>query len=70
MFSETWTVGARIDVPRDQGGLLMPGDHGTVHVTLTMPMAMTVDQHFTVRICACALLFTQLLILPSDQLTC
>lgn len=49
-FSETWTMGCRIDVPRrESGGLILPGDHGIVHVTLARSMPIQEGQKFTVR---------------------
>lgn len=49
LFSQTWSMGTRIDVPESQGSLLMPGDHATVHVTLHKDMYMDEGQRFTVR---------------------
>lgn len=49
IFSQTWSGGARIDVPDEHGGLLMPGDHGTVHLTLQFGMPVKVGQKFTFR---------------------
>jgi elongation factor Tu len=49
MFSQTWLVGARVDVPDEEGGLLVPGDHGTVHLTLNKPMIMSKGQQFVIR---------------------
>jgi len=49
IYSETWSMGVRIDVPQDQGGLLMPGDHGLVHLTLPKHHVMSVGQTFTIR---------------------
>ena len=49
IFSQTWSGGARIDVPDEQGGILMPGDHSTVHVTLQYGMPLKIGQKFTIR---------------------
>jgi elongation factor Tu len=49
LYCETWTIGVRVDVPRSQGGLIMPGDHGTAHLTLARSMVMQDGQKFTIR---------------------
>ncbi|KAF7495997.1 Elongation factor Tu [Sarcoptes scabiei] len=49
IFSKTWSSGARLDVPEESGGLLMPGDHGKVHVTLQFMMPLSLGQKFTIR---------------------
>jgi len=48
-YSETWTIGSRIDVPRELGGLILQGDHGIVHVTLAKGMPILPGQRFTIR---------------------
>lgn len=47
MFSRTWNIACRVDVA--DGGMLMPGDHGDVYLTLPKKMLMTVGQSFTIR---------------------
>lgn len=48
LFSVTWNVPARIDmIPSD--GMLMPGEHANVHITLLRKMVMTPGQAFTIR---------------------
>lgn len=49
IFSQTWSGGSRIDVPDELGGILMPGDHGKVHVTLQYGMPLKIGQKFTIR---------------------
>ena len=49
IFSRTWSGGARIDVPKEEGGILMPGDHAKVHLTLQYGMHMKIGQSFTIR---------------------
>lgn len=49
IFSHTWCSGVRIDVPEEEGGLLMPGDHGRVHLTLQYGMPLKIGQKFTIR---------------------
>ena len=49
LFSRTWSAGVRIDVPDEEGGMLMPGDHGKVHLTLHYGMVMLPGQSFTIR---------------------
>ncbi|XP_073812852.1 mitochondrial translation elongation factor Tu 2 isoform X2 [Musca autumnalis] len=48
LFSVTWNVPARIDmIPAN--GMLMPGDHANVRITLLRKMVMTPGQAFTIR---------------------
>ncbi|XP_055838769.1 elongation factor Tu [Episyrphus balteatus] len=48
LFSTTWNVPARIDlVPSN--GMMMPGEHGKVLITLFRKMVMTPGQAFTIR---------------------
>lgn len=48
ILAHTWSIGCRIDVPTSLGGLLMPGDTGTVHITLPRLMPLLVGDSFTV----------------------
>jgi elongation factor Tu len=47
LFSRTWNVPCRIDVIG--GEMLMPGEHGSVCLTLLRKMVMTEGQTFTIR---------------------
>nr|XP_014092270.1 elongation factor Tu [Bactrocera oleae] len=48
LFSATWNAPARIDIiPSD--GMLMPGEHGKVRVTLLRKMVLIPGQAFTIR---------------------
>jgi len=47
LFSRTWNIPARIDI--ENGGLLMPGEHGKVRLTLFKKMVMSEYQPFTIR---------------------
>jgi elongation factor Tu len=49
IFSRTWSGGVRIDVPDEEGGILMPGDNAKVHLTLLYGMHMKIGQSFTIR---------------------
>lgn len=48
LFSRTWNVPCRIDLP-DENGMIMPGDHGAIKLTLLRKMVMTPGQSFTIR---------------------
>ena len=48
IFCKTWSGGARIDVPEEEGGILMPGDHAKVHMTLQYGMHVKIGQSFTI----------------------
>ena len=47
LFSRTWNVPCRIDL-MDQS-MIIPGDHGSIRLTLLRKMVMSVGQPFTVR---------------------
>nr|CAI5864519.1 unnamed protein product [Callosobruchus analis] len=48
LFSRTWNAPCRIDLDENVN-MLMPGEHGTVYLTLMWKMAMAHGQQFTVR---------------------
>jgi len=48
MFSRTWNITCRVDlIPPNE--MIMPGEHGTVHLILHKKMVMTMGQQFTIR---------------------
>ncbi|XP_062544415.1 elongation factor Tu [Armigeres subalbatus] len=47
LFSKTWNVPCRVDLVEQE--MLMPGDHGTIRLTLLRKMVMSCGQSFTVR---------------------
>ncbi|XP_069675608.1 elongation factor Tu [Periplaneta americana] len=47
LFSKTWNVPCRVDLC--DGEMLMPGEHGTVYLTLLRQMVMSPGQSFTIR---------------------
>lgn len=48
LFSRTWNVPARIDLPNNS--MLMPGDHTqAIRITLLWKMVMSISQPFTIR---------------------
>ncbi|KAI5745482.1 hypothetical protein M8J76_011415 [Diaphorina citri] len=49
MFSRTWNVQVRLDLPGEDDGMLMPGEHGTVTMTLLYKMYLSKGQTFTIR---------------------
>lgn len=50
MFSRTWNVPCRVDLPSEAADpLLMPGEHANVRLTLHRKMVMTTGQQFTIR---------------------
>lgn len=48
LFSRTWNVQARIDLPSEED-MIMPGEHGTVTLTLLYKMYLDKGQTFTIR---------------------
>lgn len=50
MFSRTWNVPCRVDLTGEgEDKFLMPGEHGSVRLTLHRKMVMTPGQQFTIR---------------------
>lgn len=53
MFSQTWNVPCRLDLIEEHGKtkneMMMPGDHGSVRLTLLRKMVMNHGQPFTIR---------------------
>nr|CAD7445141.1 unnamed protein product [Timema bartmani] len=48
LFSKTWNISCRIDISPDVG-MIMPGEHAPVYLTLMRRMVMTLGQPFTIR---------------------
>ncbi|XP_067001920.2 elongation factor Tu [Anabrus simplex] len=48
LFSKTWNIQCRVDLESDVG-MIMPGEHGTVYLTLLRSMVMSRGQPFTIR---------------------
>ncbi|GJQ76381.1 hypothetical protein Trydic_g2099 [Trypoxylus dichotomus] len=48
LFSKTWNAPCRIDLDENVG-MIMPGDHAEVYLTLQWKMVMTASQPFTIR---------------------
>lgn len=48
IFSNTWSIPCRVDL-LDGNDMLIPGDHGTVRLTLFKRMVMSEGQPFTIR---------------------
>lgn len=47
LFSNTWNIPSRLDIPGDS--MIMPGEHGSVRITLFRKMVMNEGQPFTIR---------------------
>lgn len=47
LFSRTWSIPARVDMPNDQ--FLMPGEHAKIRLTTFRKMVMSIGQTFTIR---------------------
>nr|CAD7264402.1 unnamed protein product [Timema shepardi] len=48
LFSKTWNISCRVDISPDVG-MIMPGEHAPVYLTLMRQMVMTLGQPFTIR---------------------
>jgi elongation factor Tu len=47
LFSNTWNIPCRLDIPGDS--MIMPGEHGSVRISLFKKMIMNEGQPFTIR---------------------
>lgn len=49
LFSETWNIQCRVDMPPDGPKMLMPGETGLIRLMMWKKMVMFTGQHFTIR---------------------
>jgi len=49
LYVETWVVPFRLDVPEEEGDMVLPGDQATIKLTIRQTMPLFVGQKFTLR---------------------
>lgn len=49
LYVETWSTAFRLDIPPDQGDMVVPGDQATVKITVLKNMPLFEGQKFTLR---------------------
>lgn len=49
IYIETWSMSFRLDLPKDQGDMIIPGDQGTIKITVLKNMPLFEGQKFTLR---------------------
>jgi len=49
LYVETWVLPFRLDIPKDEGDMIIPGDQANVKLTVLKTMPLFVGQKFTIR---------------------
>ena len=49
LYIDTWSLAFRLDVPKEEGDMVLPGDQATVRLTVLKNMPLFVGQRFTLR---------------------
>ena len=49
LYVETWVLPFRLDIPRDEGDMIIPGDNANLKLTVLKTMPLFVGQKFTIR---------------------
>ena len=49
LYVETWVMPFRLDIPKDEGDMIIPGDNANVKLTVLKTMPLFVGQKFTIR---------------------
>ena len=49
LYVETWVLPFRLDIPDEEGDMVLPGDQATVKLTVLKTMPLFVGQKFTIR---------------------
>jgi len=49
LFVDTWAIAFRLDIPADQGTMIIPGEQATIKLSMLKNMPMFVGQKFTLR---------------------
>jgi len=49
LYVETWVLPFRLDIPAEEGDMVLPGDQATVKLTVLKTMPLFVGQKFTIR---------------------
>jgi len=49
LYVETWVVPFRLDIPEEEGDMVLPGDQATIKLTILKTMPLFIGQKFTLR---------------------
>jgi len=49
LFMDTWSTAFRLDIPKDEGSMIIPGESSQVKISMLHKMPMFVGQRFTLR---------------------
>merc|ERR1712106_831090 len=49
LYVETWVVPFRLDIPEEEGDMVIPGDQATIKLTILKTMPLFLGQRFTLR---------------------
>lgn len=49
LYVETWVLPFRLDIPAEEGDMVLPGDQATIKLTVLKTMPLFVGQKFTLR---------------------
>eukprot|EP00092_Neocalanus_flemingeri_P097380 GFUD01124112.1.p1 GENE.GFUD01124112.1~~GFUD01124112.1.p1 ORF type:complete len:465 (-),score=156.68 GFUD01124112.1:30-1424(-) len=49
LYVETWVTAFRLDIPQEEGEMVLPGDQATIKLTILKTMPLFVGQKFTLR---------------------
>lgn len=49
LYIETWVAPFRLDIPKEEGDMILPGDQATIKLTILKSMPLFVGQKFTLR---------------------
>jgi len=49
LYVETWVLPFRLDIPREEGDMVIPGDQASLKLTVLKSMPLFVGQKFTIR---------------------
>merc|ERR1712098_1013143 len=49
LYIETWVAAFRLDIPKEEGDMILPGDQATIKLTILKSMPLFVGQKFTLR---------------------
>ena len=49
LFVDTWAIAFRLDIPADQGTMIIPGEQATIKLSMLKNMPLFVGQKFTLR---------------------
>jgi len=49
LYMDTWSIAFRLDIPEDEGNMIIPGESSQIKISMLKKMPMFVGQRFTLR---------------------